>query len=365
VKLTQLPSAIVAYTQPRPSKVAPGTDTSGNIPPPRRAKEVDQLANGGAMSGGIQGLISGSMLGGVPGALTGGVAGAVGGLVGTKVGFKYRSFALAQTAGGLTGAAAAAGMYAATSAVFQQPIDNIALTGFAAMGAMTGIVGTLGGSRDAITRDGVYGGYLAGMAASQYVANPLLSLAGAAGAGLGGRAETRVGRLALAGVAGAALGALSCVPFAVAGHPEIGQLILHSMAGGAAAAAAGSMLGPGTRQVMRNAQDDMVSGINRKLDPILEKYPPTTEVKVAAGAALGALTLGSLGLVAPTLGVGLGTALAVSGTVGATIGGVKTYQAVRYREKVKVAQAVLEELGAAAPGISHALKGLPPIPAKA
>ena len=58
--------------------------------------------------------------------------------------------------------------------------------------------------------------------------------------------------------------------------------------------------------------DDLVAGINKKIDPWLEKNPLGKGGKMAAGAALGALTLGSFGMLAPVVGVGMLPALAVS-----------------------------------------------------
>lgn len=358
MKVTEFAKSAVAFTQPRPSKVNPGVDTAGDIPVPRSSAQVDSLCNGGAMSGGIQGLISGARLGGLNGAVSGVVAGAVGGLVGTKVGFKYQSFPLALAAGAGTGAVGAAAINVAMGLLTQQPISVANVAGYAIMGGLTGAVGTLGGSRRAVTRDSVYGGYTAGMVASQYTHNPLAALAGAAGAGIGGRAQTVLGRAALGTVSGAALGALSAVPYFLSGHPLAAQALVEGITAGAASAPAGTVVGPVFRQVTRNVQDEMVAGINKKLDPWLEKNPLGTGGKMAAGAALGALTLGSFGMLAPVVGVPMLPALGVSVGAGAALGAYKIGSAIKQKEKAEVAEKYLRTYLPAAPAVGNVLANL-------
>ncbi len=355
MELRNAASAIVNYTRPRPSKLAPGLDTSGNIPVPRTPQQVDSLCNSGALSGGIQGLISGARLGGITGALSGAAAGSLGGLVGTKIGFRYQSFPYALAAGAVTGAVGAAAITAAFGALTGQPLTAANLVGYSLMGGLTGAVGTLGGSRRATTRDSVYGGYTAGLVAESYTHNPLAALAGAAGAGIGGRANTLGGRLALGGVSGAALGALTSVPYFLAGHPEAAQVLVEGLVAGVASAPLGTLVGPVARQVTRNAQDDLVAGINKKIDPWLEKNPLGKGGKMAAGAALGALTLGSFGMLAPVVGVGLLPALAVSAGGGAALGAYKVHSAVRQKEKALVAEGYLQKYLPASQGLGNVL----------
>lgn len=358
VKIPQAAHNVIAYTQPRPSKVHPGVDTSGDIPVPRTMAEVDALSNSGAMSGGIQGLISGARLGGLPGAVSGSVAGALGGLVGTKVGFKYQSFPYALAAGATTGAASAAALTAALGVLTGQPLSLANMVGTSIMGGLTGAVGTLGGSRRSITRDSVYGGYTAGLVAESYTHNPLASLAGAAGAGIGGRASTAAGRAALGTFSGAALGALSSLPYFLAGHPLAAQALVEGITAGAITAPVGTAVGPLARQVTRNAQDDMVAGINQKLDPWLEKNPLGTRGKLAAGAALGALTLGSFGMLAPVVGVGMLQGVATTAGIGATVGAYKVGQAIKGKEKAEVAEQLLRKYLPAQAGIGNVLANL-------
>ena len=355
MELRKAAQSVVDYTRPRPSKLAPGADTSGDIPVPRTPQQVDSLCNSGALSGGIQGLISGARLGGITGAISGAAAGSLGGLVGTKVGFRYQSFPYALAAGAVTGAAGAAALTAALGALTGQPLTAANLVGYSLMGGLTGAVGTLGGSRRATTRDSVYGGYTAGLVAESYTHNPLAALAGAAGAGIGGRAETLAGRLALGGVSGAALGALTSVPYFLAGHPDATKVLVEGLAAGAAAAPMGTLVGPVARQVTRNAQDDLVAGINKKLDPWLEKNPLGKGGKLAAGAALGALTMGSFGMLAPVVGVGMLPALAVSGGAGAALGAYKVHSAIRQKEKALVAEGYLQKYLPASQGLGNVL----------
>ncbi|MFN8609198.1 MAG: hypothetical protein U0931_16800 [Vulcanimicrobiota bacterium] len=358
MQIVNIPKTVIGFTQPRESKVTPGATTAGDIPVPRTSAQVDALCNGGALSGGIQGMISGARLTGIPGAVTGAVSGAVGGLVGTKIGFKYQSFPLAMAAGAGSGAVSAAAITFAMGLLTHTPITLPNLAGNSLMGALTGLVGTLGGSRRAVTRDSVYGGYTAGLVASQYTHNPLAALAGAAGAGIGGRAQTAFGRAALGTVSGAALGALTSLPYFLAGHPLAAQALVEGVTAGAITAPAGTTVGPVFRQVTRNAQDEMVAGINNKLDPWLEKHPLGTGGKMAAGAALGALTLGSFGMLAPVLGVAMLPALSVSAGAGAALGAYKIGSAIRQKEKAEVAEKYLRTYLPAGPAVGNVLANL-------
>jgi len=358
VEISQAARSVIAFTQPKASKVNPGADTGGDIPVPRTSAQVDSLCNGGALSGGIQGLISGARLGGLNGAVSGVVAGAVGGLVGTKVGFKYQSFPLALAAGAGSGAIGAAAITVAMGLLTGQPLTVANVAGYSILGGLTGAVGTLGGSRRAVTRDSVYGGYTAGLVASNYTHNPLAALAGAAGAGIGGRAQTAVGRAALGTISGAALGALSAVPYFLAGHPLAAQALVEGITAGAVTAPAGTVVGPVFRQVTRNAQDEMVAGINNKLDPWLEKHPLGTGGKMAAGAALGALTLGSFGMLAPVVGVPMLPALGVSLGAGAALGAYKIGTAIKQKDKVLVAEKYLQSYAPVGRSVGNVLANL-------
>lgn len=355
MEISKFPQAVVDYTRPKPSQLMPGQNTSGDVPVPRTAEQVDGLCNRGAMSGGIQGLISGARLGGIPGAVSGAVAGAVGGLVGTKVGFRYQSFPYALASGALSGAVGAAAISTALSFFTGQPVNVASLAGYSILGGLTGVVGTIGGSRRATTRDSVYGGYTAGLVASTYTHNPLAALAGAAGAGIGGRAQSALGRTGLSLVSGAAVGALTSVPYFLMGDPLAGQALVEGLTAGAVTAPVGTLAGPVVQQVLRNVQDDAGGSINRKIDPWLEKHPLGTGGKMAAGAALGVLTLGSFGMLGPVLGVGMLPSLAATSSLGATLGAYKVHKAIRFKEKVEVAEKYLRAYVPMQAGLANVL----------
>lgn len=76
---------------------------------------------------------------------------------------------------------------------------------------------------------------------------------------------------------------------------------------------------------------------------------------MAAGAALGALTLGSFGMLAPVVGVGMLPALAVSGGAGAALGAYKVHSAVRQKEKALVAEGYLQQYLPASQGLGNVL----------
>jgi len=331
MNVAQLPSKIAAYTRPKPSKINPGTDTKGDLPGPS--------VQGGAIAGAVQGLISGSRIGGIPGAVAGAISGTVGGYVGVAAGMKARSFPAAILAGTAAGAATAAVTSAGLSAMFGAPITIPMTAGMAVLGGLTGAVGTLSGSKRAETRDSVYGGYLGGMIAEQYVGNPFLSIATAAGAGAGGRAVTPAGRAVLGAVTGAAAGALAGVPFAVAGFPNAQDMIVSSAIAGAIVGPIGAVVGPVARQVTRNAQDDASAAISAKLDPIIAKHPLTTAGKAALGVGIGVLTMGPLGMLAPAIGLPLLPSLAVTSALGGAVVGTKVYRAVKKQESFKAMQA--------------------------
>ena len=343
MNVATLPSKIAAYTRPKPSKTNPGTDTKGDLPGPS--------VQGGAIAGAVQGLISGSRIGGIPGAVAGAISGTVGGYVGVATGMKARSFPAAILAGTAAGAATAALTSAGISAMFGAPITIPMTAGMAVLGGLTGAVGTLSGSKRAETRDSVYGGYLGGMIAEQYVGNPFLSIASAAGAGAGGRAVTPAGRAVLGAVTGAAAGALSGLPFLAAGMPNAQDVIVSSAIAGAIIGPIGAVVGPVARQVTRNATDDASAAISAKLDPILAKHPLGTPGKMALGGVIGTLTMGPLGMLGPAIGMPLGASLAATVGVGATLGAVNVFRMIKKQESWKGMQAAAKTYAGTGPAL--------------
>lgn len=347
--------SLASWAAPRTSRVDPRMDTSGDIPPPRSQAQVDSLCNQGAMSGAIQGLVSGAQLGGWQAGVAGASAGAIGGLVGSKIGFKFQSLPLALSAGAATGAVTCAAMGWALSALTGAPLSSTSLAAGSLMGGLTGLVGTLGSSRRSATRDSVYGGYTTGLIARTMTGNPLAGLASAAGAGWAARQENVAARVGIAALGGAAVGALTALPFFVAGHPQAMQMLTQGAIAGGVSAPAGVLLGPVVRQATRNGQDAMVGSINQKLDPWLDKHPLPDSGKVAAGAALGVLATGTFGMLAPALGLPLLPSLAVTSALGATLGGGKVAGILRTQKKAKVAEAMLQTYVPAGAGLGNVL----------
>jgi hypothetical protein len=172
---------------------------------------------------------------------------------------------------------------------------------------------------------------LVGMAAGSYIGNPAMGLATAAAGGFAARAKTDTGKVVL-GVAGGALaGALAGGVLGPAG-------MIEGAIAGAIAAPTGAILGTTTRQVMRNAQIDLINVINGKVvDPYLEKNKLTHTQIVLVGAAAGGLILGTTGMVAGLEGV------AVMGGLGALGGAFQTDRVVRKAQQYREASKAVTE----------------------
>ena len=258
------------------------------------------LGGAGVMSGGIQGFVGNRM--------SGMAAGSIGGYVGLEVGERTGSTGLALLAGTASGALMGAGATFGLLSLANNPATAAMLVSSAVLGGMAGAAGTIGGSVRSAPKDGVYGGMAAGMAAGALTGNPFLGLSAATAAGFAARAENKIGQVILGVGAGAIAGGISG---ALLGP---GAILTGAIAG-AIAAPLGAVAGTTTRQVMRNAQHDMIDGINKKwVDPYLEKHTLTHTQKVLVGAAAGGLMLGTTGMIAGWKGV------AVMGTLGATAG---------------------------------------------
>ncbi len=277
----------------------------------------------GVMSGGIQGFVGNRM--------SGMAAGSIGGYIGLEVGKKTGSTGTAVLAGTAAGAAIGAGTTAALLSAFGGELGLVVVGGSAVLGGLAGAVSTVSCSRRAAPRDGAYGGMLAGMAAGSVVGNSSLGLATAAASGFAARAKTDTGKAVL-GVAGGALAG------ALAGSVQGSAGIINGAIAGAIAAPLGAIVGTTTRQVMRNAQVDLVDTINNKfVDPYLEKNSLTKGQKIAVGAAAGGLLLGTTGMVAGLKGV------AVMGTLGAVAGVVQIDRMIdKAKEQREAAKTVLD-----------------------
>lgn len=291
------------YAKPRPG-------TTGDLPSSSTAS--------GVIAGAFQGYVSGGPLGAA--------SGAIGGYVGVRAGEKAGSFAVAVGAGSATGAALGALGANALSAMVGGPIGlGLAASG-ALIGGFAGAVGTLSGSRRAATRDSVYGGMLAGAIASVYTGNPAMMIAGAAGAGMGGRAAKPAGRIVLGALTGAAAGA-------VAGLPGGVPFMVAGAVAGAVIGPLGTLVGPTLRQVQRNMTQDLTIALNKRVEPWIEKHPLGLKGKLVAGATMGALIVGPVGLMFGLKG------LAVTTAVGAVGGAIQTFRFLKKKEKAEKAAA--------------------------
>ncbi len=285
------------YARPRPG-------TAGDLPSSSTAS--------GILAGGIQGYVSGGPLGAASGAL--------GGYVGVKAGEKAGSFAVAVGAGTATGAAIGAVSLNALSAMVGGPIGlGLAASG-ALIGGFAGAVGTLSGSRRAVTRDSVYGGMLGGALAAAWTGNPAMMIAGAAGAGMGGRAARPAGRVVLGALTGAATGAVAGI---MGGPPAM----IAGAVAGAVIGPVGTLVGPTVRQIQRNMTADLTTAVNKRVEPWIEKHPLGRKGKLVAGAVMGSLIVGPIGLLFGLPG------LAVTTTVGAVGGAIKTWRFLKNKEQ--------------------------------
>lgn len=305
---------------------------------------VSTPGGAGLMAGGIQGFMGNRM--------SGMAAGTLGGYVGLEVGKKTGSTGIAVAAGTAAGAAIGAGTTAGLVSAFGGQVFPLMVVGSAVMGGLAGAVATVSSSRRSAPRDGAYGAMLLGMGAGAMVGNPSLGMASAAAGGFAARAKTNVGK-AIFGVAGGALTG------AVVGGLQGPEGILQGAVAGAITAPLGAIVGTTARQVMRNAQVDLVDGINKKfVDPYLEKNELSKGQKLALGAAAGALMLGPVGMVAQDW-----KGPAVMGTLGAVAGVVQVDRMIDKAKQVRGAQkrvfdysqpSLFHEVAKAQKAISHA-----------
>jgi len=281
----------------------------------------------GILSGGIQGYVGTRDI-------TGMAAGSLGGYVGLEVGKATGSTGTAVAAGTAAGALVSAGGAAALAHAFGGGAALSTLAGSAVLGGLAGAVATVSCSRRSAPRDGAYGGMLVGMGAGAYLGNPSLGLATAAAGGFAARAKTNTGKALLGAAGGAVAGAMAGGLYGPAGIWQ-GALV------GAVAAPAGAILGTATRQVMRNAQVDLINVINNKVvDPYLEKHTLSKAQKVMVGAAAGGLVFAPIGLVAGWEGV------AGLGTLGAAAGAFSTNRMINKAESYRDAVSTLPEYSA-------------------
>lgn len=296
--IIRLPSKLKEYAQPRP-------ETQGDL-------EASSAVNA-VLGGAIEGFIAG-------GPITA-VAGGLGGYAGVKVGESRGSFLAAIGTGTAAGVAISTLAAAGLSAALGVPITTSTMISSAVLGGLSGVAGTLSGSRRTSTRDGAYGGYLTGMLAGAATGNPAMMIAGAAAGGIGGKAVKPLGRAILGGFAGAVTGALTGVfggPMGIAMGAITGTVV----------GAVGATIGPPMRQIIRNATEDIADAATKKLTPHLAGKLGT-KGKVALGAFAGALGLAPIGLIFGPLVGGLLNGLAIMAGAGAAMGGISTFRYLR------------------------------------
>ena len=316
-KLLTLPKKVIDYTKPRYYETKDGAIHE-------MGDSSDASDTGAAMSGAVEGYIFG---GGPVGLLSG----ALGGYVGTKIGKATRSDVKALAGGAAVGAATGVATTVALSTLLSGSAPGAgALVPVVILGGLAGTSGTLGGNKFVSVRDGMYGGVVTGLVGQALTGNSGLALAGAVGAGVGGQAPTTAGKIILGGGAGAVAGAVTAIPavlsMGTAGLPVLGI----SAAAGAISGAGGAIIGPVIRRTMRNVTMDINEKVGNKIDKAYENRTPSKTTKVLAGAGMGAIMLGPLGLV-----FGGAQGAAIGATAGAVLMGGKTLYKVLKKEQTQ------------------------------
>ncbi len=254
------------------------------------------------LSATIGGALKGVVALGPIGGLSGAVAGAAT-ILGESRG-KFTKLALGATAG-------AVAMGVANSALYGLAGLPVTLL----LGAVTGAASVQAGEGQASVRDASYGGTVVGFAATLLTGMPLTLLTGSVSAGLGARANSKIGRTATAALVGAAL---------QAGQAYLGGGSLPlALAIGGAVGAAGTLLGPPLMQVTRNLSQAGGQVLREKL-----KGAPDAAL-IALGSVPLAATGGFIGAAVSTVLPGWGSVAAVVGaTAGAAFGAYQTHRQI-------------------------------------
>jgi len=237
---------------------------------------------------------------------------------------KEGSFTKAVASGAVSGAVVTGLAFAGVAAIVGAPVTIPILAAGTILGGLSGAAGTLSGSRRASTRDGVYGGYMTGMAAASFTGNPALAIAGAAAGGIGGKAVKPLGRAILGAISGVVTGALTGVFGGPAG------MVAGAVTGGVVGAV-GAVIGHPVRNIIKNLSNAIADKAIEKLEPA--KRNAGDKTRLAAGIALGALSLAPLGLIFYPLVGSLATGLGIAAGVGAVSGAVGTYKLLKNQDK--------------------------------
>ncbi len=313
---------VVDYTKARP-------DTTGDSAEPSYV--------GAAMGGGLSGWFGG-------GHIVNSVGGMVGGAVGLKVGEKTESISKAVGASFVAGAAAntaaVTGLMLAESAITGATavFNPVGMAVIAAVGGLSGVVGTMEGNCVADIKDRTTGGLMMGGLLSVMVPGatfiPMVgALASSAGPIL---AESKTGSLLVSAGTGAVLGAAT----GIIGGP-VGMAVNAVL--GAAAGVAGNLIGPKFSQVLRNAVSDIQKGTVKFFRKLFGKYLDSDKFgvksRVAMGAAGGALSFAPMALIGSLIAGSLGVAGPIGAVIPVVIGaammGKKVYDKVKIPERAK------------------------------
>jgi len=249
------------------------------------------------------------------------------------VGASFLAGAAANTAA-VTGLMLAESAITGVTAVF----NPVGMAVIAAVGGLSGVVGTMEGNCLADVKDRTTGGLMMGGLLSVMVPGatfiPMVgALASSAGPIL---AESKAGSLLVSAGTGAVLGAAT----GIIGGP-VGMAVNAVL--GAAAGVAGNLIGPKFSQVLRNAVSDIQKGTVKFFRKLFGKYLDSDKFgvksRVAMGAAGGALSFAPMALIGSLIAGSLGVAGPIGAVIPVVIGaammGKKVYDKVKIPERAK------------------------------
>jgi hypothetical protein len=307
--------------------------------------------HGAKAASALAGAGIGAALGGPVGVGVGAIIGAVSGLAGTTLAEKMNSLKgpapfLSKLKGAATSSilstSGAALMGAVALAVgAANPALGLVLGSAATIGALTGVSGTLSGSKLSSIRDGGTGGFMAGMLTNAFtgLGGPLSPLTASIGSAVGARASTNKGKAVLGALAGAALGAATGAfggPVAAAAGAAIG----------AGLSALGAVAGPKLHQGIRNLTEDMQKKLTSGTDKLSDKVMDVMGTKkglITLGALAGAIGSAPMGIMTGLLLGPLGAVL--PSVVGGILGGIRYAKVAKNVEGIKNVRGTLERSG--------------------
>jgi len=217
----------------------------------------------------------------------------------------------------------------------------LALGAAAVIGGLSGVAGTLGGSKSGKIRDGSYGGYLSGMLTKAFpgLGGPLMPLGASIGGASGAKMETLGKKIARAALVGGSVGALTGAfggPVAMAINGALG----------AAFSVLGAFVGPKIQQGVRNLNEDVQKKLkplsDRVADALISKLGPKYGL-IANGALSGAIGYLPMSILGGAL---MGPAGAIAPPViGAVTQGLNMAKVSKDLENIKLLRVTLEKSG--------------------